>query len=339
LATVQRNGQQLLRILDEILDISKVEAGQLQLEHLPVKIASLISDVDALLSLKASEKGLSLNFKLARPMPDTVITDPTRLRQILINLTANAIKFTDKGAVTVDIDWSAERKKVSFWIKDTGMGIDTDNAAKLFQPFSQADNSVSRHYGGSGLGLALSRELARAMGGDVALESSEAGVGSCFLVEIPVAVPDSAIEIRDLDAHAEPEVKAWAGPGKSQPLKGINVLLVDDLIDNRELLGRVLSMAGANVDLAENGIDGVNKAMAGKYNVVLMDIQMPRLDGYQATRQLRSRGYNSPIIALTAHGLKEERDRCLEAGCDAHLTKPIKLNALIDHVSRVAIDG
>jgi PAS domain S-box-containing protein len=337
LNTVQRNGQQLLRIIDEILDISKVEAGQMRMEKVPVKIGTLIADLHALLHLKASEKGLGLEFNLERSVPATLVTDPTRLRQVLINLTANAIKFTETGQVSVVVDWLPIESKIQFSVRDTGIGIDSAKVPNLFQPFSQVDNSITRHFGGSGLGLVLSRELARAMGGDVILAETKEGVGSTFVVEV-IAQPEGEAMLEKLDLASEREstAKSWSGSAHEQPLAGINVLLVDDLIDNRELLGRVLTMAGANVDTAENGRDGVEKAMAGEYAVVLMDIQMPLLDGYQATRQLRKNGFSSPIIALTAHGMKEERDRCIEAGCNAHLTKPIKLHTLIEHVSQVA---
>jgi len=337
--TVQRNGQSLLKIIDEILDISKVEAGQLQMETLPVDLGQLVRDVRGMLQLQAEEKGLALEFSLVRSMPGSVYTDPTRLRQILVNLIANAIKFTSRGGVTVEIDWLAESRqnvgKLQFRIRDTGIGIDQGKAELLFQPFMQVDSSTTRHYGGSGLGLALSREFARALGGDAVLESSHIGVGSCFLVEI-VAKPVAATGVLEkLDFRPKQDTQAWNGQ-KSKPLAGVNVLLVDDLIDNRELLSQVLSMAGAQVDLADNGREGVKKAMEGEHNLVLMDIQMPLMDGYEATKQLRANGFGKPIIALTAYALREERERCLEAGCDDHLTKPIKMKSLIEQVSKLA---
>lgn len=335
--TVQRNGQQLLRIIDEILDISKVEGGHLELEDVAVDMGSFFRDLKDLLYLQTDTKGLSLEFGISNPVPRSIYSDPTRLRQILINVIANAIKFTQKGGVRVDMAWASDsdprRGCLSIRVQDTGVGIKRDQVERLFQPFMQGDNSTTRHFGGSGLGLALSREFARAMGGDVVLEHTRVGEGSCFRVDINTLVVEGAEMLETLDLRPIRTDSKWTVPN-NRPLDQVKVLLVDDLEDNRDLLGRILTMAGAAVDFAENGQDGVDKAVAQEYDVVLMDIQMPLLDGYEATRRLRAQGFNRPIIALTAYALREERNRCLEAGCDDHLTKPIKLDVLINQVSK-----
>lgn len=336
--TVQRNGRQLLRIIDEILDISKIEVGHLELESVPVQLDQLLRDLKALLSLQTDEKGLSLDFDLKTPVPGAIYSDPTRLRQILVNIIANAIKFTFKGGISVELEWLdstvPQNGRLCIRIQDTGKGVESNQIERLFQPFVQGDSSTTRHFGGSGLGLALSREFARALGGDVVLEFTEVGKGSRFRVEIPARVVENSSQLKALDLDRFKPSEPWAMP-QDKPLKDIHVLLVDDLEDNRDLLSQVLAMAGARVDLAENGEEGVQKALSGSHEVVLMDIQMPKLDGYEATRALRSKGYHKPIIALTAYALREERERCLQVGCDDHLTKPIKLDVLIDQVSRV----
>ncbi|MGE0527376.1 MAG: response regulator [Bdellovibrionales bacterium] len=337
ISIVHRNGRQLLKIIDEILDISKVESGRLEVEHVDVNITSMLSDIRSLLQLSASEKGLLLEFSCRTPFPNIVRTDPTRMRQVLLNIIGNAIKFTERGLVKVDIGWEdagAAGGRLLFWITDTGMGIIPSQTHRLFKPFSQIDASTTRHFGGTGLGLALSRRLARALGGDVDLESSTLGVGSTFRVTFTVSIVSGAEYLKRLETA--PEFSNSSGPVQSENLAGLDILLVEDLEENRELVERILTQAGASVETADNGEEGVRKALAGDFDIVLMDIQMPLLDGYAATMQLRAQGYRTPIIALTAHALKEERDRCLDAGCDSHLTKPIQRKTLIEQVRRAA---
>jgi PAS domain S-box-containing protein len=336
--TIQRNGRQLLKIIDEILDISKVEAGRLQLEKVEVNVGSLLEDVRSLLKLQTQDRGLEFEFNLDTPIPRGIISDPTRIRQILLNLVGNSIKFTKSGFVHVSAEWTPDSEgpngKMSFRIKDSGVGINPDHVHRLFQPFVQEDSATTRNYGGTGLGLALSRQLARAMGGDVTLESSEPGKGSCFLVQIRAPATENTSFISNLDftMHIRQARTPLSGDKR---LEGVNVLLVEDVKDNQNLMTHFLGMAGAHVEVANNGKEGVAKAMAGHYDAILMDIQMPVLDGYEATRQLRAKGYKSPIIALTAHALKEEREKSFEVGCDDHLTKPIDFNVLIEHLAGV----
>lgn len=339
ISTIRRSGRQLLQIIDEILDISKVETGHLEIEKIDVDISSLLTELQSLMNIHAKNKNLDLQFALSSKIPERIISDPTRIRQILTNVIGNAIKFTEKGKVLVQIDWhdkAVDRAPfLHFKITDTGVGIEMTQAQKLFQPFTQVDSSTTRRFGGTGLGLALSRQLAQALGGIARLDQSHPGRGSTFVIEIEAPRVLGSSFIRQLSTVGEEKVKHFSEQ-EAHLLEGINVLIVDDAPDNQALISRFLTLAGAKVDLANNGQEGVNLALAGQYEVVLMDIQMPFLDGYEATSQLRRQGYDKPIIALTAHALKEERERCLKVGCNDHLTKPIDRRQLISQVARVA---
>lgn len=337
--TVQRNASQLLKIIDEILDISKVESGHMQIERVDVNVPGILEDLKNFLRLQAADKGLEFKIRLASAIPRVIYSDPTRLRQILLNLIGNAIKFTKKGFVHVDVSWEEKiekegKNKLIFLVSDSGIGIAPQNIGRLFQPFMQEDDSTTRHFGGTGLGLILSKQLAQAMGGNVTLKESMPGQGSQFLVEVQAdPLPDSSF-VSSLDFNIRPRNKKFPQKGDTR-LKNVKVLLVEDVIDNQALMVHFLSMAGAEVEVANNGVEGVAKALAGKFDAVLMDIQMPFLDGYEATRQLRGQGYKAPIIALTAHALMEERDKSIEAGCDDHLSKPVEFNVLIEHLLKI----
>jgi PAS domain S-box-containing protein len=331
-AIVRRNCHQLLKIVDEILDISKVEAGELTIESVETNVMELLAEVQTLMMVQAMKKGIELKFEASSRLPSHVMTDSTRLRQILINIVGNAIKFTREGSVNLNARFATDmdgKSLLQFTVSDTGVGIDSVSAQKIFQPFSQADSSTTRLFGGTGLGLALARRLARAMGGDVRLLRSEIGRGSSFVVVIGVETLPHAQwgnqVTGDVDFSAETNVAAAA----SEPLRGKRILLVEDAEDNQFLIQQFLSKTGAIVEIANNGAEGVEKALHNDYEVVLMDIQMPLVDGYQATTQLREAGYDKPIIALTAHALQEERDKCLRTGCNGHITKPINRHQLI----------
>ena len=337
LATIRKNGHLLLKIIDEILDISKIETGHLELEEIETNLIQLLVDLHTLLNIQAQEKSLELNFKCMNLIPLKVITDPTRFRQILVNIIGNSIKFTQTGKVEMEVSWHPDSKDsvggmLRCLVKDTGIGIDPDEAVNLFQPFVQVDNSKSRRFGGTGLGLALSLRLAKALHGNASILESKKNVGSTFLVEIHMCMFPNSQFINQIDTSAR-EVEL---PIKNyqNALKDMNILVVDDSVDNRNLITQFLVAAGAKVDCAFDGVDGVSKALANNYEIILMDIQMPKLDGYKATAQLRQQGYIRPIIALTAHALKQERINSLNAGCDDHLTKPIDRRTLIDQVTK-----
>jgi PAS domain S-box-containing protein len=337
LAAIKRNGQELTRIIGEVLDLSKIEANRLEIENVQFSLSKLLDDVLSFLELRAHEKNIELKLRKKEPLPDYIETDPTRLRQILFNLIGNAIKFTEKGAVVVGVEMLSSATpgapvKLKFTIEDSGIGVSKEQQENLFQPFMQADSSTTRRYGGTGLGLMLSKQLARALGGDLKLEKSEAAMGSVFSFTIGAGTfldrHDSKIEEKK---EGFPESQRLS---RELPLEHIKVLLVEDSMDNQILVSRYLKAAGAEVDLASNGQEGIDKAERFNYDLVLMDIQMPVLDGHEATRRLREKGFQKPIIALTAHAFREERARALGGGFSDYLTKPINRKSLLESAQR-----
>lgn len=330
LQTIKRNGGYLLEIINDILDISKIEAGKLTMERVPFSIPEMLHDVEALMRLRADDRGLHLKIDLDGPVPSRIESDPTRLRQILINLLSNAIKFTSQGEVrvVVKLQQGADAEpRLEFAVSDTGIGMTTEQIAKLFRPFSQADTSTTRNYGGTGLGLAISRRLARMLGGDIAV-SSVLGSGSTFVATVAsgniAAVPFIATREKEAAAPAPPADSRQA----YQFPPGTRILVAEDGQDNQRLISFLLKRAGAEVTVAENGLVAMLNVEAAenagkKFDVILMDMQMPVLDGYAAAAELRTKGYTGPIIALTAHALNGDRERCIQAGCDDYATKPI----------------
>lgn len=343
--TIKRNSEHLLEILNDILDFSKIEAGRLEIEPVRCSPAQILSDVATLLTVRAAAKGLTLRLEADGPLPEVITTDPTRLRQILVNLVGNAIKFTEVGEVRIvarTIRNSGQPWRLAVDVIDTGIGINAEQMRRLFQPFSQADTSTTRTYGGTGLGLAISRRLARLLGGDLQAVSVP-GQGSTFTLTIEVGslegVPLVALDHLPLAPAAAPDQKQDPTRGL---LQGRRILLADDAPDNRRLIACFLRRAGAEVDLAENGRQAVEMALStaegwGRrwydrprhYDAILMDVEMPLLDGCDATRFLRQRGFTQPIIALTAHVLNEDRRKCLEAGCTAYAAKPVQREHLV----------
>ena len=329
--TIKRNGEQLLALVDELLDISKVETAHLQIEEVRFSLSDILKDIASLMNFKAREKGLTLEFAQEGRIPHMIKTDPTRIRQILLNVIGNAIKFTERGGVKVTTratypQVATDPARLVFEIEDTGIGLTESQASTLFQPFMQADTSLTRRFGGSGLGLALAKRLCNVLGGDLTLSETQIGGGSVFIVEIACGLLD---EITFLDKAIE----TIATPQAKSPLRGIRVLLVDDARDNQVLLSHLLKRAGADVLIASNGQEGLDRAIQGNFDVVLMDIQMPGgLDGYEATSRLRASGYSKPIIALTAHSRSADRERSFQVGCNYHLTKPIDKKTLFETI-------
>lgn len=333
IAAVRRNGEQLSKIIDEILDLSKVEAGKLDVASADLSTVDLLNGVKSFVTLSAKEKGLDLEFKVDGQIPVTIRSNATRLQQVLVNVIGNGIKFSTQGKVVVTVslrDRDTDSSLLAISVKDSGPGLTSAQIRDLFQPFTQVDTSMTRRYGGTGLGLALSRKLARALGGDIEVAASRPGEGCNFIITLATG-PLTDVKFTDkLDVQQNFESEAPHAPETS--LDGVRVLLVEDSVDNQILIGRFLSLAGAGVDLANNGIEGVNKAMEGDHHIILMDIQMPELDGYGAIAQLRSKGFEKPIIALTAHGMIEERRRCFNIGANDHITKPVNRAALIERI-------
>lgn len=333
-ATIHRNGRQLLHLINEILDISKVESGKMELDTSETDLHQLLQEMCALFELKASEKGLLFEIRIegSKGVPSAIMTDPMRLRQILVNMVANAVKFTERGSVKLSV--KEERGKLYLRVDDTGLGIPAGSRARLFQPFSQADSSTSRRFGGTGLGLALSKRFAESLGGDVTLIKSSSE-GSIFEAKI-ACVPAGSVRLPAGLITRKTTVSAPQEPDRGA-LHDCAILLVDDAVDNQVLISRFLRMAGAQVEIAGGGQEALDKAEKGladgrAFDIVLMDIQMPGMDGYEATNHLRSRGWKKPIVALTAHALKSERERCLAAGFSDHFTKPVDRMKLIECV-------
>ncbi|MES2769803.1 MAG: response regulator [Bdellovibrionota bacterium] len=339
--TVHKCGRQLLGLIDEILDISKIEAGRMEVEKIDFNLGTLLKDLSALMKVQAESKNLKLEFEFLSKIPEFINTDPTRLRQILVNVIGNAIKFTQVGEVRIKMAWKNEKNNLGsleIFVSDTGVGIDSEHKNKLFKPFVQADNSTTRVFGGTGLGLFLSRKLARALNGDLTFEEkggNRKSLGSTFLLKVNTENIKDVKFIQSLPKDQMETKKSTFQSTESQ-LEGLKILLVEDSEDNQDIITYFLTHAGAHVDIAENGVEGVQKTLEGDYNIVLMDIQMPKMDGYQATSELRNKGYMGPIIALTAHALKEERDRCLKAGYTEHMTKPVNRVTLISEIARFA---
>lgn len=330
---LSRNGDQLSVIINDILDLSKVEAGHLTLEFTDMEPDKIVEDTLSLLRVKAEEKGLALEYIKDKSAPQRMVSDPTRVRQVLLNLIANAVKFTKSGSVTLKSYGGktvSGRDAVCFEVIDTGIGFTGEQQERIFEAFVQADGSMTRRFGGTGLGLALSRQLARALGGDVTVLRSVPDVGTQFLFQIEDQ-PHKR-ENDGLNLHSKRQGTEDFGPDS---IKGVKVLVIDDSPDNQQLIWYFLTRSGALVDSAENGLLGCRKALAGDFDIVLMDIQMPEMDGYTATQKLRALGYQQPIIALTAHAMSEVGQRCLNAGCSAHLPKPINSKDLVGMIVRL----
>jgi len=335
LRTIRRNGAYLLEILNDILDFSKIEANRLEIEEVPCAPARIFGDVVDLLRPRANEKKIQLVLELDGPIPERLRSDPVRLRQILLNLVGNAVKFTSAGQVGVRARYDGNDRTLEFDVEDTGIGIEEKVLAEIFEPFRQGDSSMTRRFGGTGLGLAITKRLVERLGGAITA-TSQPGKGSLFRVRVPAhpVESDGVSEVQEPDTPSTGRMRsALAGLRASG-----RVLMVEDGPDNQRVIRHVLEMAGYSVTAADNGQIGLELALAAAeegspFRVILMDVQMPVLDGYEATRRLRAAGYAGPIIALTAHALPSERQRCLEAGCDAFATKPIERLHLLETIA------
>lgn len=330
--TIQRNGNHLLELINDILDLSKIEADRVVVENIPYSTLRILEEVSELMQVRVEAKGISLIVDDSAIVPESILTDPTRVRQTLLNLLGNAIKFTEHGTVTMKVELDPMLPNVlRFDVIDTGLGMTPRQTANLFKPFTQADESTTRKFGGTGLGLTISRRLAVMLGGDVIVVRSEPGKGTHFrftlgtgdLTDVPIIplkkVDRSPIKLSSLSNHNSPL------NAKSPEIKGIRILLAEDGPDNQRLICFHLKKAGAMVTVVENGRLAVEmiEREGDQYDLILMDMQMPELDGYSATGLLRRKGYTLPIIALTAHAMEGDRAKCIAAGCTDYTTKPI----------------
>lgn len=340
LKKITRNSEHLKKVIDEILDLSKIEAGKLQLKIASFSVPQVIAQVKSILSPLASEKKLALRFETDGAIPSTITSDPTKIQHILLNLLGNAIKFSNQGSVTLRVKQINEHSEptMQFTVVDTGIGMSEDEVKHLFEPFTQVDSSMTRRFGGTGLGLTLAKQLAKALGGDVYLAESRPGQGSTFVATVQTGDVSKSPTITSFaNLLSEPAELTDVSHEPSTPKQNIadfKVLLVEDSLDNQLLVQNFLEMEGVTVDLASDGEEGLMKAKNGDHDLVIMDIQMPVMDGYTATATLRQEGYKKPIVAFTAHAFEDEKERCLSIGFTDFLSKPIKKRALVDCIAK-----
>jgi signal transduction histidine kinase/HPt (histidine-containing phosphotransfer) domain-containing protein len=331
---IRHHGEHLLTILNDILDFSKIEAGKLSVENIDVDPRQIVGDVLSLMRVRALEKKLKLFVTYATAIPRTIKSDPTRLRQILINLVGNSIKFTESGTVQLVLGLTndtAEQSRLEISVVDTVIGMTPEQSKNIFIPFQQADTSTTRRFGGTGLGLTICRRLAAMLGGDITLQT-QAGKGSCFSVTISTGDLNGVPLLQGEYEAIKPQ-EAVADAPSSVQLCG-RVLLAEDGIHNQRAISFYLKKAGIEVAVAINGRIACDMAMEAlalvkPFDVILMDMQMPEMDGYEAATSLRQQGYAGPIIALTAHAMSHDRERCMKAGCTDYLSKPIDRKQLI----------
>jgi signal transduction histidine kinase/CheY-like chemotaxis protein len=335
LNTILSSGKNLLDLINDILDLAKVESGRLELQETWAEPHRIILEILQVLGIKAQEKGIALHFSAQGQIPQQIKTDPARFRQIIFNLVGNAVKFTEQGSVTVTCRFSKTlpEPRLLIEITDTGIGIPQDKIECIFDPFTQADAAVARRFGGTGLGLSISRTFARALGGEITVES-RLGKGSTFKVTLKTGDLQGVRFLQPEEAATAPqgfddkEQRRWQFPKA-------RVLIVDDGAENRELLRLVLEETGVSVDEAENGQVGVEKATRGHFDVILMDVNMPVLDGFAATRALRQQGLKMSIIALTANAMKGFEEECLEAGYSGYFSKPIDIDRFMEMMAEL----
>ncbi len=335
---IRRNGEHLLSLLNDVLDISKIEANKYAVERVRCDLRHLLADVVALTRVKAIQKGLNYKVVIDGPVPKEIQTDPLRLKQILVNLIGNAVKFTSNGGVYLRV--SCHDRLISSTlhidVMDTGIGMSPIQIDRLFRPFTQADESTTRKYGGTGLGLVISRRLAQLLGGDITVQSKP-GDGTCFAVWVDSGQLGGVRMLPSLD---EADLSSPPPPSAllAQSFKG-RVLLAEDGEDNQQLISLMLRNVGIEVTLATNGKAAVELASCANFDLILMDMQMPELDGYSATRKLRELKYTKPIVALTANAMADDRSRCIAAGCDDYVAKPIRMDHFMSILGRFLAAG
>ncbi|MDW7675115.1 MAG: PAS domain S-box protein, partial [Bacillota bacterium] len=319
----------LLKIINDILDFSKMEAGKLAIDNLPFDLKGLVEEIVKTHAVGAEEKGLEFNYTFSSNIPQVVMADPNRLQQILNNLLNNAIKFTEKGEVTLIVKKGMvadDYVELKFAVADTGIGISNEHIQLLFKSFSQVDSSITRRFGGTGLGLVISKQLVEMMGGSMWVESEE-DRGSTFCFTIKVKVGGKLPEVPKQAVKSNPHAK------------GLGILLADDDSVNQMVLARMLKERGHNVDIVSNGIEVLAKYQQKKYDAILMDIQMPEMDGIEATKQIREKealtNEHSVIIALTAHALHGDKERFLALGMDRYISKPVKMEELFETLDNI----
>ncbi|TQF66898.1 hybrid sensor histidine kinase/response regulator [Pseudoalteromonas luteoviolacea] len=329
LDTILRNSKHLLELINNILDLSKIEAEKLEVEQNEIEFLPLLKDVESIILPMAEEKQLDFMLDYNFPLPKVLNSDETRLKQILLNIASNAVKFTEQGSIIIGVDFKAGPDHFIFVIKDTGIGMSESEMERVFKPFEQADTTTTRRFGGTGLGLCISKNLAQLLGGDVEV-TSEQGNGSIFSISIAANHQTENIEWIDCDSYIHNQVSSTQELAEKQ--LEANILLAEDNKDNQELISLLLNTWGLVPDIANNGAEAVEMSLVNDYDLILMDMQMPVMGGLEATEMLRHAAYDGPIVALTANIMKNDIDNYLAAGCDATLGKPIdreKLGAVL----------
>ena len=324
---ISRTGITLNNIVSDLLDLSKIEADHLSIEKNPFSLKQLLDDLYQSLSLKCQEKGIELKFIKKGNFSDYIYSDANRLKQILNNLIGNSIKFTDKGYIKVT--YESKNNFLNFEIEDSGIGISEEQLEKLFIPFSQGNHSIHKKYGGTGLGLVISKKLANLLGGDIVILNSVVNQGSRFLVTIDYNKTQSTQEDSNyLHSDTDKNVNA---------LQGAKILVADDTIENQILIKMFLLKSGAEITNASNGEEALIETTKTPFDIILMDMQMPLIDGYEATKQLRLKGFNNPIVAMTGYSMKEDKEKCLQSGCNFYLSKPFSKQALTNTLTEAMI--
>lgn len=327
----QSSGKSLLTLIDDILDLSKLEARKIVFEDLNFDLRGAVSDVLELLRVQASENGLSMHSRMATEIPTLLRGDAHRLRQVLSNLISNAIKFTERGGITLEVELESRSENgvmLRFRISDTGIGIGPAEIAKLFRPFTQADASTTRKYGGTGLGLAICKQLVEMMGGTIGVDSQD-GQGSSFWFTAVLQLATASSDEEAADYPADTALRAR--PEMGVPLRAGRILVAEDNPVNREVAVAFLAKLGYRSSTAGNGVEALEAVKSGGFDLVLMDCEMPVMDGFEATRRIRESIHTGiPIIALTANAMQADRDRCLHEGMSDHLAKPVDLHKLAD---------
>ena len=328
--TIIKNGNHLLTIINDILDISKIEANKMDFEKNLFSPVELIADVEDVIKNQFTEKGIQLYIEYDFPIPNIICNDALRIKQIILNLCSNALKFTKAGKVSIKVHCDIEDEKIFFTVIDSGIGLTDKQMDRIFDAFTQADSSTTRKYGGTGLGLSLSKQFAEKMGGTITVKSLP-GIGSQFCVSVSTGEIDQQQLI-----VGEPELPEKIDYIKNQydyscSVKG-SILIVEDNYDNQQLLSIILSDIGAEITFADNGQQAIDKTLNKTYDLIFMDMQMPVMGGLEATKLLRKSGYKKPIVALTANAMKSDYDMCIAAGCDGFLTKPINREKLFQAV-------
>ncbi len=338
LDTIHASGQHLLNLINDILDLSKVESGRLEVERIACSPLQLIHEAVTVLRGQADNKGITLTYEAPHGLPETISTDPVRFRQLLTNLVGNAIKFTETGGVRVvaRLTNSKRHPQMKVEVIDTGIGIPEETLGRIFDPFVQADTSVTRRFGGTGLGLAISRRFAEALGGELTVRSGH-GKGSVFSFTINTGSLDG-VPIIGLEELSKTLKKTTQNKRIGNHLPAARILVVDDGESNRKLITLVLTRAGASVQTARHGKEAVEAATRTSFDLILMDMQMPVMDGFTAAEILRDQGFDGPIIALTADAMKGTEERCRQAGCTGFLTKPIDMDKLVKSLAEILHD-